>query len=723
MRRRGQIARQPSTPGIVGDTATPARRLSRRHNLLRLTDLFGAARRAALEAKERLARWRWHRAYIGFRAEEADAASFDVFDTLITRTWADPRDQFLACGAALRTNGLYGESALRWQKLRQSTEESIRASLGKDDVLLREIYDAISDRLGWDEHQRDRAIQIELEREYKDIRCVQAAAQMMARVQAMQKKIIIASDTYFSAQELKSLLDRCRYDLPESAIYSSGSLGRSKQTGRIFPLILEQNSLPADRLWHIGDNPWSDGRSPAKLGIKSTICTDFQPNRYERMFAQSDGHDLATSSVIAGCARASRLSRSLADKPSQVIWDVSTNIAGPVLVSYVLWTLQEARRRGIERIYFLARDGEVLKLLAEMIVAHFGWPMECNYLYASRLSFLLPSFDEIGEAEIRFIFDLPEIATLESILSRVGIEKSNIAPDLEKPGLHTKRSEEKLSASDIASLKQIFADPEVQVRMLGTAATRREALLAYLRQEGLEDGQNWALCDVGWKASIQALLSKIAKGRLRMRQSAFGIYFGIDRKNLTVDPAAVASFRNDDTLRYGWLIEIFCSSPDPSVERFEMDSGRALPVFAAASDIPDFDLALQREGILHFCRELLATIEGTEVTSDQLSGVLRTKASEALSLLLTDPSSGEANVYGSIAFATDPAHKYKIEIAPTLSQSALVRWILLRGRSGIDWINWPEASFRRSSEGFLIRKFFAFLYRLRNKFDFVRGKR
>jgi predicted HAD superfamily hydrolase len=45
---------------------------------------------------------------------------------------------------------------------------------------------------------------------------------------------------------------------------------------------------------------------------------------------------------------------------------------------------------GITRIYFLARDGELLVEIAKLIIEHYSLKIEARYLYVSRQSLHLP---------------------------------------------------------------------------------------------------------------------------------------------------------------------------------------------------------------------------------------------------------------------------------------------------------------------------------------------
>ena len=53
---------------------------------------------------------------------------------------------------------------------------------------------------------------------------------------------------------------------------------------------------------------------------------------------------------------------------------------GPMLLNYVWWILHQAHQKGLQRLYFLARDGYLLREIALQFCAQFGLKIECRYL-------------------------------------------------------------------------------------------------------------------------------------------------------------------------------------------------------------------------------------------------------------------------------------------------------------------------------------------------------
>ena len=58
---------------------------------------------------------------------------------------------------------------------------------------------------------------------------------------------------------------------------------------------------------------------------------------------------------------------------------------------YVEWLLKESVQKGFQRLFFIARDGYVLKEIADIIIRRQGLEIETYYLYGSRKAWRLPS--------------------------------------------------------------------------------------------------------------------------------------------------------------------------------------------------------------------------------------------------------------------------------------------------------------------------------------------
>jgi FMN phosphatase YigB (HAD superfamily) len=654
--------------------------------------------RSSAPVKARIKEFIWRRLYREFSIDKTiHTVSFDAFDTLMTRPWFQPSDQFAAITSELREQGLFCGTELEWMTTRQACENEARLREAAEEISLRKIYEMIGKRLDWSPAQADWACDAELRREMNDIRPIAPAIGQMKRIAATGKEIIVVSDTYFSGTQLAELLRRCGCDLQPTHIFASSDYGLTKRTGRLFKRILDDRKLSPSQFCHVGDQPVADGRAPANLGIRGTVTDAYAPNRYERLLSWSNNDDYLACSAIAGCARASRLSRTFDNSDDQVVWGVGSDVAGPLLLAYVLWVLSRARSKHIDRIYFLARDGEILLQIARKVCQWLGWTIDCRYLYASRQSFAFPAVVEIDESSLHWVVDWSESPTLRVILKRVALNPSEIQEELSRAGFSLPDWDRNLSAADVKKLMEVLKEPQIRQRILDVARRRREVLVAYLRQEGLADGTRWALCDIGWRGLIQASLDRVMGAYPEFPKDYRGFYFGLNTNALLIEPNRADAFHSVNMSWASWIVDIFCAAKHGSVIRFEAGpSGTIVPVLAELENANACRTSTQQAAIMGFVDELTRTLDPNWVSPARLLDILRPRTLKTLQVMLRRPSRDEAEAYGSFEIQVGTTHDSKIEIAPVLPTGSLLRWLLMRDQTNCPWIYWPEAAILRS---------------------------
>ena len=76
----------------------------------------------------------------------------------------------------------------------------------------------------------------------------------------------------------------------------------------------------------------------------------------------------------------------------EIIRNTAEEVLAPVMVEYVKWILSRAQQLGIQRIYFLARDGWPMLYVYLFLSENRHPHIECRYLECSRYALRLPSF-------------------------------------------------------------------------------------------------------------------------------------------------------------------------------------------------------------------------------------------------------------------------------------------------------------------------------------------
>lgn len=229
--------------------------------------------------------------------------------------------------------------------------------------------------------------------------------------------------------------------------------------------------------------------------------------------------------------------------------------------------------QGVEQVYFLSREGQLLKRMFDLYQSSVSGSITAHYLEVSRRATLLPSLEPLAMECFETIFRQYRRISLFEFLSSLGLEAQtrNIAPAL---GLHcgaeTKREEDFPTSQIFTALKAL---PLFQDLYESERVRRRYAFIAYLAElSGGTLPAKLAIVDVGWKGTIQdnifAMLCR--KGDTPVR-AVTGYYIGLVA-------TGAAGPRND---KYGLL---FSTVGTPSQKFRVFNENRALFEVVLAAD-------------------------------------------------------------------------------------------------------------------------------------------
>jgi FMN phosphatase YigB (HAD superfamily) len=309
--------------------------------------------------------------------------SFDVFDTLLVRVQARPRDVFFQLGTELAAHQLSSVTPEVFARRREEAELAARQLIPGGEVTLAEIYAALAPALGWDDATRTEASQRELALESRSLKAVPAMGARVTAARTEADAIWFLSDMYLPGAFIEEVLRRegCFHD--GDRIFVSGECRASKHRGDLFTHARAQAAHPITSWLHIGDHEHADERMPRTHGIRTERFRDATLNRYERL---ASGPPAAENwrSLLAGAMRRARLANPNSDPAQRMIWDTGCDIVGPLVLGFVHWCLTEAQARGLRRLYFVARDGQLPLRVVERLASTWGFSIDCRYLYGSR---------------------------------------------------------------------------------------------------------------------------------------------------------------------------------------------------------------------------------------------------------------------------------------------------------------------------------------------------
>ncbi|MDA0866763.1 MAG: hypothetical protein O2890_10155, partial [Cyanobacteria bacterium] len=367
------------------------------------------------------------------------------------------------------------------------------------------------------------------------VRPIWRIQQKIQALRSRNARIVFISDMYLPTELIQKALMAHGLAQPGDPVYVSGDIGLTKASGNLFRYVLGKEGLQPQQLHHTGDNIYSDVQVPKQLGIQVTHVTDPVLNRYERHTLLTSTENWGVRSQIAGISRATRLTAPTVDVAAPALTALMASVVAPFLTSYVAWVLQDAQRRGLQRLYFVARDGQILLKIAETLCQSMAAP-ECRYLYGSRQAWFLPSVTQINPQALDWLILPGQSTAPRHLLQRLGLTPETIADQLCHHQLPPHHWDQQLDDQEIAHFWQVLQSPAVSPLILQTAAIARQRTQRYLHQEGLLSDHPWAIVDAGWTLKCQRSLRTLLQNA-NPDTDVQGYYLGVLRERLPIAEA------------------------------------------------------------------------------------------------------------------------------------------------------------------------------------------
>ena len=617
--------------------------------------------------------------------------SLDIFDTCLTRSFSEPSDLFLELGKRSLGDGLHSLKPAEFRDHRVQAESKARSLVESSEVTLADIYKELGARLSWDQDRQAVAMRLEESIESESLRGVSAIRSAVAELRAQVPQIAFISDMYLSSEFLKSLLIREGFWSDEDHIFVSCEQGCSKGSGRLFLKVAMAMGVSFQEWVHWGDNERSDKRLPSKLGIRCELVTLCRPARILTVAPRVPFEDPCVPSLLGGAVRRSLVSVEASTACHRDAFALGAEIAGPILFGFVHWCLESAMARGLERLYFVARDGQVLQRIAALMAEKRGLRLDCRYLYGSRQAWHPAAFSEFTEAEFGWVFAPSRFLTLRQLLTRLGLLDSGALAFWKGAGIDLDVNMPPSLRNQVGRwlLSSVRSDIEA------VALTRRELALAYLDQEGLRDDHLWGMVDIGWGGNLQRSLAKLlALARSGPGRCIPAFYFGLNHPESTSPDLPRAAYWNDpefagaDIKRMNQaMIEIFTMADHATVIGYERSpDGEVHPTFAEAGNaraiqwgVTDF-----HSGITTFARHALELVPNRAWETRPLRALCK----ELFYSFYNRPTQREARTLGGYPFSDQQIETRFDSMTPLSSEWMQFRSILDWNRRPIGW--WPE---------------------------------
>jgi predicted HAD superfamily hydrolase len=401
--------------------------------------------------------------------------------------------------------------------IRINGEKKARNESKSEEVTLSDIY-SYCDFTGITQKSKDEILHCEIELEKRLIVPVRSMIEQINHLRSKGCQVLFITDIYLPESVILDCLTINGFYQPGDKLYVSCEFGFTKRTGNLFKYIQSENHYAFNNWMHTGDNLHSDIQIPQNLGIKHNFIKHNYSYYEQEWINKSYSSSFPYAHILAGISKSIRLERK-----QDIQIDFTVNLIAPLYTCHVYRILESAQKQGINCLFFLARDGFVLYLIAKKLV-HLFPSIRLEYIYASRKSLYLSGIYNLNDCDLFTLLDPVVGHNLYEILDRLNIDFDLLA------------SKEKLSTyidtHNIQEFNDFFNDKKITDYIEQEAEKRREILFTYFCQIGLASHEsNNAIVDLRGTRMSHEIINKLLTNRGCKPVKAF--YFEVVEDRIT----------------------------------------------------------------------------------------------------------------------------------------------------------------------------------------------
>ncbi len=428
------------------------------------------------------------------RAEAASSKSpliicFDYFDTLVTRCVKPEHTKHLAAERlSRRLKGAFSGEML--YQLRRTIEEDLCRINAEKNGELEFSFDTMAESLWRELQQKDKdgvvpaqkqlvremlAMEVAVEKAVQQV-CPEVF-QLLQSLKRFDVTLLLVSDFYLPEQEFSALLQWHKLDGFFSRVYISSVCGRSKGSGRIFPMICQDLGAKAEHILMIGDNPHADIRMAAQHGLRTLHLQRPETS------CRPPGPSFAKISLPK---------------------DSCFPEIGLSLWLFTHRLVEELIERDVHDVFFLSKEGEFLKRIFDHYQEQLfgGKIIASHYLLASRKATFIASLRPLDSEDFSRLLNHYRDISIRDFLQSLNFEETVIESlcrklrhDCHQRLANIRQQQAFRELLTIEAFRQAYESRRQQ---------QRHNFLGYLDTFAVDyRTQGLHLVDVGWKGSIQ----------------------------------------------------------------------------------------------------------------------------------------------------------------------------------------------------------------------------
>lgn len=541
--------------------------------------------------------------------------SFDVFDTIIKRSGVFPDSIFQGVQQYINKSELTFPSSFisDYSNVRKTAERRAREQLKnsnpegqKIEISFEDIFSSMRSFYELNDEQTNFLKERELELEYISVQPKSEQLKYLFELHEAGENVVLISDMYLEETFINQMLSKVNPKLLDIQLFLSSTHGYQKSTGKLFTHVFEKLNYDYSNWVHSGDNLHSDISIPKKLGISTLHISGPTLSNDQRAFISSissfDAHQILPL-----------MEEIEPNNPNSNIDWVQNNYLAFILVPYVSWVIQNSISEGYKTLYFVARDGYLLKIIADSIIQQKNLPIKTDYIYGSRKAWRLASETDVLSD---YIFGSTGIFTgalsIQDVIEIIGInynEFINILPEFKSFERNQKLS---IRQRNIV-ISTISKNEAIHNRLLKNAMSLGKNAAGYLSQN-IDFSEKFAFVEFWGRGTTQDSLQ-------RLLQKATGsevecvMYYA--RSIHQSEPNLVRkNFVNFD-FKIAPIEAVLSNVPESTTTGYEFVNGKYKPQFSknAEFDLHFFNSSV--ESLLKFAKGWASTFFIEEFTLGQ----------------------------------------------------------------------------------------------------------
>lgn len=495
--------------------------------------------------------------------EERNAAvTYGLNNSLITRSVASKEGVFLLMKKRILEKELLNEyETENFFKIRREAE-NVYANMWR--ISLDEIYNNISEfgEFPIDIINGIKEIELNIESE-----CYNGISRNIVDIvmnYMRGNKVIIICNSYFSTKFIRELLIKESPMFKDISIYTTCEYPKIESPEDFFQYIHDVEQIDYRNWKHIGNELTFDVNRPQKLGIQveRTELTKLMP--YENAALKEFENNIVVQNAI-GLSKMLRVNKQLAKH------EILGCFGGAMLYSYVQWVIDDALDRGFEKLLFVARDGYVLKIIADTIIYVQNLKIETEYAYGSRKAWRMPSYTADEDLSIFFkMAHISQLGTMQELSKIFDISYSefeNYIPE------NYYGADYALNTSDYKILRE-YLETRLDFKMYleKQAHEKKELVLGYIKQ--IMDNKKCAFVELSGSGATQNCLAKMVKPLDIGFVSSY--FLNLDSMNMEENSEFINYLPNNSSKIY--IIENLCRAVQGQTLGYKMVDNKYVPV-------------------------------------------------------------------------------------------------------------------------------------------------